>query len=45
VIRLAAIDHVVFRVRDIDAALRFYAEVLGATVERLQSGIGLDLPW
>jgi glyoxylase I family protein len=41
VIRLAAIDHVVFRVADLDAALRFYTEVLGATVEKVQEGIGL----
>lgn len=40
-IRLAAIDHIVFRVSDIDAALRFYTEVLGATVEKVQAGIGL----
>jgi catechol 2,3-dioxygenase-like lactoylglutathione lyase family enzyme len=41
VIRLAAIDHVVFRVRDLDAALRFYTEVLGATLEKVQPEIGL----
>lgn len=40
-IRLAAIDHVVFRVADLDAALRFYTEVLGATLEKVQAGIGL----
>lgn len=40
-IRLAAIDHVVFRVADLDAALHFYTEVLGATVEKVQAGIGL----
>jgi catechol 2,3-dioxygenase-like lactoylglutathione lyase family enzyme len=40
-IRLAAIDHVVFRVRDLDAALLFYTEVLGATVEKVQAEIGL----
>jgi catechol 2,3-dioxygenase-like lactoylglutathione lyase family enzyme len=40
-IRLAAIDHVVFRVADLDSALRFYTEVLGATVEKVQAGIGL----
>ncbi|HEX8262727.1 MAG TPA: VOC family protein [Allosphingosinicella sp.] len=40
-IRLAAIDHVVFRVRDIEAALRFYTEVLGATLEKVQAEIGL----
>jgi catechol 2,3-dioxygenase-like lactoylglutathione lyase family enzyme len=41
VIRLAAIDHVVFRVADLDASLRFYTEVLGARVEKVQAGIGL----
>ncbi|MFL6845866.1 MAG: VOC family protein [Allosphingosinicella sp.] len=40
-IRLAAIDHVVFRVADLDASLRFYTEVLGATVEKVQAEIGL----
>ncbi|HEX6377241.1 MAG TPA: VOC family protein [Allosphingosinicella sp.] len=40
-IRLAAIDHVVFRVADLDAALLFYTEVLGATVEKVQTEIGL----
>jgi catechol 2,3-dioxygenase-like lactoylglutathione lyase family enzyme len=41
VIRLAAIDHVVFRVADVEAAMRFYTEVLGATVEKVQAEIGL----
>ncbi len=40
-IRLAAIDHVVFRVSDLDSALRFYTEVLGATLEKVQPDIGL----
>ena len=40
-IRLAGIDHVVFRVADLDESLRFYTEVLGATVEKVQEGIGL----
>lgn len=40
-IRLAAIDHVVFRVADLDASLNFYTEVLGATVEKVQAEIGL----
>lgn len=40
-IRLAAIDHVVFRVSDLDSALRFYTEVLGATLEKVQPEIGL----
>jgi catechol 2,3-dioxygenase-like lactoylglutathione lyase family enzyme len=41
VIRLEAIDHVVFRVADIGSSIRFYTEVLGATVEKVQEGIGL----
>ena len=40
-IRLAAIDHVVFRVADLDESLRFYTEVLGATLEKVQTEIGL----
>lgn len=40
-IGLAAIDHVVFRVSDLDSALRFYTEVLGVTLEKVQEGIGL----
>ncbi len=40
-IRLAAIDHVVFRVADLEASLRFYTEVLGATLEKVQAEIGL----
>jgi glyoxylase I family protein len=41
VIRLAAIDHVVFRVADLDSSLRFYTGVLGAAVEKVQAEIGL----
>ena len=40
-IRLAAIDHVVFRVADLDSSLRFYTEVLGASLEKVQAEIGL----
>jgi glyoxylase I family protein len=40
-IRLAAIDHVVFRVADLDESIRFYTEVLGAAVEKVQAEIGL----
>lgn len=40
-IRLREIDHVVLRVRDLDAALAFYLEVLGCTLERRQDAIGL----
>ena len=40
-IRLAAIDHVVFRVADIDRSLQFYTGILGATLEKVQPEIGL----
>ena len=40
-ISLAAIDHVVFRVADVDAAIGFYSAVLGAQVEKVQAEIGL----
>jgi catechol 2,3-dioxygenase-like lactoylglutathione lyase family enzyme len=41
VIRLAAIDHVVFRVADLEGTMRFYTDVLGATLEKVQAEIGL----
>jgi catechol 2,3-dioxygenase-like lactoylglutathione lyase family enzyme len=40
-IRLEAIDHVVFRVKDLEAVSRFYIDVLGAAWERKQEDIGL----
>lgn len=40
-IRLSDIDHVVLRVRDLDAMLGFYCTVLGCSVERRQDDIGL----
>lgn len=40
-IRPREIDHVVLRVRDPERMQRFYCEVLGCTVERVQAGIGL----
>lgn len=40
-IRLAGIDHVVFRVADLDESLRFYTDVLGASLEKVQPEIGL----
>ena len=39
--RILQIDHVVLRVRDLDAMLRFYTEVLGCTLERVQDELGL----
>lgn len=35
------IDHIVLRVRDVDAMLRFYVDVLGCTLERTQDDLGL----
>jgi glyoxylase I family protein len=38
---LQQLDHIVLRVKDLDAMLRFYMEVLGCTMERTQEEIGL----
>jgi glyoxylase I family protein len=38
---IKAIDHVVLRVTNLEAALRFYTEVLGGTLEKVQEQIGL----
>jgi catechol-2,3-dioxygenase len=35
------LDHIVLRVRDVQAMLRFYTQVLGCTVERVQDELGL----
>ena len=40
-IRIREIDHLVLRVVDLDAMLRFYCEALGCSVERRQDSIGL----
>lgn len=40
-INLAAIDHVVLRVVDLDGVMHFYTEVLGARLEKAQEDIGL----
>jgi len=40
-IRIREIDHVVLRVTDLEAMLRFYCEALGCTVERRQDALGL----
>ncbi|MGE3747445.1 MAG: VOC family protein [Sphingomonadaceae bacterium] len=40
-ISIRAIDHVVFRVRDLAAAKAFYIDVLGASVDRVRDEIGL----
>lgn len=38
---LKALDHVVLRIRDLDASLEFYRDVLGCTMEKVQEKIGL----
>ena len=38
---LRQIDHVVLRIRDLDASLHFYCDVLGCTLDRRQEAIGL----
>lgn len=40
-INLLAIDHVVFRVKDMEAMIAFYEKVLDARVEKRQDEIGL----
>ena len=40
-IRIREVDHLVLRVTDLDAMLRFYCQVLGCTVERRLDAIGL----
>lgn len=40
-IRIREIDHLVLRVTDLEAMLRFYCEVLGCRVEQRQEEIGL----
>jgi catechol 2,3-dioxygenase-like lactoylglutathione lyase family enzyme len=40
-LRVLGLDHVVLRVRDLDAALRFYQGALGCPVERRIDALGL----
>lgn len=40
-LRIKGLDHVVLRVVDVERMTRFYCDVLGCTVERVQEGIGL----
>lgn len=40
-ITIRAVDHVVFRVIDLDRMARFYIEVLGARFEKHQQAVGL----
>lgn len=39
--RIKQIDHVVLRIRDLEASLRFYRDVLGCPVDKVQDKIGL----
>ena len=39
--KILQLDHIVLRVRDLDAMLRFYTEVLGCPLERRQEELGL----
>lgn len=38
--RIREVDHLVLRVTDLEAMLRFYCDALGCTVERRQEAIG-----
>jgi glyoxylase I family protein len=40
-LKIRDIDHLVLRVRDVDAMTRFYGEVLGCPVHRIDERIGL----
>jgi catechol 2,3-dioxygenase-like lactoylglutathione lyase family enzyme len=39
--QLRHIDHIVLRVKDIDTMLRFYIDVLGCAMEKVQDKLGL----
>lgn len=41
IFKIRQLDHIVLRVRDIDAMLRFYVDVLGCTLELTQPDLGL----
>ncbi len=38
---LRKLDHVVLRVRDLEASLKFYCDVVGCTIDKHQEAIGL----
>ena len=40
-LRIREIDHLVLRVRDVDRMIRFYGEVLGCPVHRIDEKLGL----
>jgi glyoxylase I family protein len=39
--KLKQIDHIVLRIRDLEASRRFYCDVLGCTMDKVQDKIGL----
>ncbi|HEY4985160.1 MAG TPA: VOC family protein [Bradyrhizobium sp.] len=39
--QLKQIDHVVLRIKDLDASMRFYRDVLGCSMDKVQETIGL----
>jgi len=39
--KIRALDHIVLRVKDLQAMLRFYVDVLGCTLEKSQDALGL----
>jgi len=39
--KLRQLDHVVLRVRDLEASLRFYQDLLGCTLDKVQEKFGL----
>jgi glyoxylase I family protein len=41
VFTIRQLDHIVLRVRDVDAMIRFYTDVLGCTVDKVQDTLGL----
>ena len=40
-LRITQLDHLVLRVTDLPAMMRFYIDVLGCTLEKVQENIGL----
>jgi catechol 2,3-dioxygenase-like lactoylglutathione lyase family enzyme len=40
-LRIRNVDHLVLRVADLDAMLRFYMDVLGCSMEKVQEKLGL----
>jgi catechol 2,3-dioxygenase-like lactoylglutathione lyase family enzyme len=38
---LKQIDHIVLRIKDLDASLAFYRDILGCTLDKVQAEVGL----